>query len=114
MAFHQRIAHREFLREAHQCLIDRLIAMRVILADDIAHHAGAFLEAGRRVEAEEPHRVQQPAMDRLQPVAGVGQRALGDGGERISEVALGKRVLKRFGADIVFDGCDGHGTAGLK
>ena len=27
-------------------------------------------------------------MHRLQPVAGIGQRALGDGGERVGEVAL--------------------------
>jgi len=36
-------------------------------------------------------------MDRLQPVAGVGQRALGDGRQRVGEVALAQRILQRFG-----------------
>ena len=62
--------------------------MRMVFADHVADHAGAFLEPRRRIEAEQPHGVQQPAMDRLQPVAGIGQRALGDGGQRIGEIAL--------------------------
>ena len=97
LAFHQRIAHREILRQAHQRLIDRLIAVRMIFADDVADHAGAFLEAGRRIEAEQTHGMQQPAVDGLQPVAGIGQRALGDGGERISEIALASALFSGSG-----------------
>ena len=40
----QRVALREILREAHQRVVDRLVAMRVVLADDVADDAGAFLE----------------------------------------------------------------------
>ena len=44
-------------------------------------------------------------MHRLQPVARIGQRALGDGGKRIGQIALGQRLAQRFGTDFVgFDG----------
>ena len=42
----QRIAHGEILRQAHQRVIDRLVAMGMVFAHHIAHHVGGFLEAG--------------------------------------------------------------------
>ena len=48
LAFDQRIAQGEILGQAHQRFIDRQVAMGMIFADDIADHAGAFLEAGGR------------------------------------------------------------------
>ena len=74
----------------------------MVFADDVAHDAGAFLEPRGRVKTEQPHGVQQAAMDRLQPVAGVGQRALGDGRQRIGEIALAERLAQLFGTDVVF------------
>ena len=44
----QRIALREILREAHQRVIDRDLAMRMELADHVADDAGAFLVARGR------------------------------------------------------------------
>ena len=40
-----RIAHRKILREAHKCVINRLVAMRVIFADHVADNARALLKA---------------------------------------------------------------------
>ena len=51
LALDQRIAHGEILGQAHQRVIDRLVAMGMIFADHVAHHAGAFLEAGVRDRA---------------------------------------------------------------
>ena len=92
LPFHQRIARGEILGEAHQRVVHRDVAMRVELADHVAHDAGAFLEAGGRIEPQQVHRVDQPPVHRLQPVAHIRQRARHDGGERIGEVALGQRV----------------------
>ena len=92
LALDQRVARGEILREPHQRVVDRDIAMRVVLADHVADDAGAFLEAGGRVEPQLVHGVDQPPMHRLQPVAHIRQRARHDGGERIGEVALGQRV----------------------
>ena len=95
LPLHQRIAQREILREAHHRVIDRGVAMRVILADHIAHHTRGFLERIGRIELQLPHRPQQPAMDRLQPVTQVRQRAGGDGRKGIDEVTLAERGIER-------------------
>ena len=92
LPFHQRIARGEILREPHQRIVHRDIAVRVILADHVADDTGALLESGGRIEAQLVHGVDQPSMHRLQPVAHVRQRTRHDGGERIGEVALGQRV----------------------
>ena len=46
LAVDQRIAHGEILRQAHQRVIDRLVAMGMEGAHDVAHHLGGFLEGG--------------------------------------------------------------------
>ena len=47
----QRIARGEILREAHQRVVDRLVAMRVILAHHVADDLGGFLEGRVRGRA---------------------------------------------------------------
>ena len=79
----QRIAGGEFLGEAHQRVVDRLVAVRVVLADHVADHARALLEGAVGIEPQLAHGVEQPAMHRLQAVAHVGQRARHDGRQRI-------------------------------
>ncbi len=90
----QRIALRKALREPHQRVINGLIAMRVIFTDHVADDARAFLKPACGVELELAHGVKQPPVHRLEPVAHIGQRAVHDGGESVSEVALFKRVLQ--------------------
>jgi hypothetical protein len=69
--------------------------MRVILADDIADNARRFLVGARGIELQLPHRPQQAAVHRLQPVAQIGQRARGDRRQRIDQIALGQRGIER-------------------
>ena len=97
----QRIAHREILREAHQRVVDRLVAMRMELAHHLADDAGAFGEALVGIEAQQPHRMHDAAVDRLQPVAHVGQRPVHDGRQRIGEIALFERLLQVDRFDVV-------------
>ena len=94
LALDQRVARGEILRHAHHGVVDRGVAVRMVFAHHVADDAGAFLEAGGRVEPQLVHRVDQPAMHRLQPVAHVRQRARHDGRQRIGEIALGQRVLE--------------------
>ena len=91
----QRIALREVLREPHQSVINRLVAVRMELADDVADHARAFLERGVGIEPQLLHRVEQPPVHRLEPVARIRQRAVHDGGERVCEIALFQRIAQR-------------------
>ncbi len=94
LTFDQRIARGEILRQTHQRLIHRLIAMGMEPADNVADHAGAFLEGGVGRQLEKPHGVEKTAVNRLQTVARIGQGPLGDGGERIGEIARGERVIE--------------------
>ena len=94
LAFDQREAGGEILREADQRLVDRGIAVRVEFTHDVADHAGAFLEARARVQFELVHGVDEPAMHGFEAVAHVRQRAGHDGGEGVSEVALGQRAAE--------------------
>jgi len=69
LAVDQRVALGEILRQADEGVVDGDLAMRVELADDVADDARALLVACRGIEAELLHRVEDAAMDRLQPVA---------------------------------------------
>ena len=82
----QRQAHREVLRHAHQRVIDRLVAVRVIFAHHVADDARRFhvLLVGR--VALLVHRIEDAAVDRLQAVAHVGERTRHDHAHRVIEI----------------------------
>ncbi len=107
LAVDQRVALREILGEPDQRVIDRELAMRMELADHVADDAGAFLVARGGIEAQLLHRVQDAAMDRLQPVAHIGQRARHDRRQRIGQIALAERLGEIDLADLA--GRSGHG-----
>ena len=90
----ERIALREILRQPHQRVVDRLVAMRVIFTDHVADDTGAFLEAGIGIELEHPHRIEQTSVHGLQAVAHIRQRTVHDGRQSIGEVALLERVAQ--------------------
>ena len=71
VAVDQRQPQREVLRHAHHGVVDRGIAVRVQLAHDLAHHAGALDVAAVRAQAHLAHHVQDAPLHRLQAVAGV-------------------------------------------
>ena len=95
LAVDQRVTKREILREADHRVVDRLVAVRVIFADDVADDARRLLVGAGRVEPQQAHRPQQAPMDRLQPVADIGQRARGDRRQRINQIAFGQRGIER-------------------
>ena len=88
------------VRLPHQGVIDRLIAMGMKLADNVADDTGAFLEGGAGIEPQQPHRIEQPPVHRLEAVARVGQGAMHDGGERIGEIALLQRLAQADLLDV--------------
>ena len=90
----ERIARGEILREAHQRVIDRLIAVRMEGAHHVADDLRAFLERRARVEPQHMHAVENAPVDGLQAVARVRQRAVGDGRERIAQIALFERLAQ--------------------
>ena len=74
------------LRHAHQRVVDRLVAMRVIFADDVADDARRFAVGLVPVVAALVHRVEDAPMHRLQAVAHVGKRAADDHAHRVIDV----------------------------
>ena len=67
----ERQPQREVLRHAHHRVVDRRVAVRVQLAHDLAHHAGALDVAAVRAETHLAHHVQDAPLHRFQAVAGV-------------------------------------------
>jgi hypothetical protein len=100
LAVDQRIALGEVLRQPHQRVVDRLVAMRMEIAHHVADHLGRLLEGRAGVEPQQAHAVQNAAVHRLEAVARVRQRAVHDGRQRVSEVAL----LERLAQTHFFDG----------
>ena len=83
----QRQAHGEVLRQPHQRVVDRLVAMRMVFAHHVADDAGGFLVRLVRREAVLVHRVEDAPVHRLQAVAHVGQRPRHDHAHGVIEIA---------------------------
>ncbi len=120
---HQRRAHAEVLRHAGERVVDRAVAVRVVLAHHVADDARALGVAPLRTQRElAQHRVEDAALDGLEAVADVGERARRDDAQRVAQVSLagllreggvlelhrrwssGERALGRTGTTLV-----GHG-----
>ena len=82
----QRQAHGEVLRHAHQRVVDRLVAVRVILTHGVAGDARRFVVGAVRRVVVLVHRIEDAAMHGLQPVAHVGQRARHDHAHGVIEI----------------------------
>jgi hypothetical protein len=68
LAVDQRIAHREILRQTHQRVVDRLVAVRMEITHHVADDRAHFLKpaAGSELQAQVAHGVENTAMHRLQ------------------------------------------------
>ena len=82
----QRQRHREVLRHPHQRVVDRLVAVRVVLAHDVADGARRLAVGLVVGVAGLVHRVEDAPVHRLQPVAQVGDRPADDHAHRVVEV----------------------------
>ncbi len=95
LAVDQRIARGKILRQPHQRVVDRLVAMRMEIAHHVADDLRRLLESRAGIEPQQPHAVEDAPVHGLEPVARVGQRAVHDGRQRIGEIALLERLAQR-------------------
>ena len=86
LAVDERVAQREILGEANECVVQRHVAVRVVLAHHLADDRGALAVARGGGQAHLVHRVEDPAMDGLEAVAHVGQGAADDDAHRVVEI----------------------------
>ena len=73
MEVDQRVAQRERLGHAHEGVVDRAVAVRVVVGHRVAGDAGALDVVAVGPEALHLHVPEDPAVHRLEPVADVGQ-----------------------------------------
>ena len=100
LAVDERVAHREVLREPDERVVDRRVAVRVVLAHHLADDAGALGVAAVGLQARLVHREQHAPVHRLEAVAHVGQRAPDDHGHRVVQVGGAHLLLEPARLDV--------------
>ena len=101
LAIDEHVALGEGLREPHQGVVDRIVAVRVVGAHHGAHHRRRLAIRPVGLQAGLVHRVEDPAMDRLEAVAHVGQRAPDDHAHGVVEVRRPHLLLERPELDVL-------------
>ena len=103
----QRIAHVEILRQTRHRVIDRGIAMRVIVPHHVARNLRRFTEAARRRQPQLAHGIKDAAVHRFQPIARIRQRPVHDRAQGIGQIPLSQGAAQRLGQVIrvEFWGC---------
>ena len=115
LAVDQRVAQGEVLRHAHDGVVHRRVAVRMVLADDVADDAGRLLVRPVPVVVEVVHRVQYAAMHRLEAVARVRQGARDDDGHGVVHEGLPHLVFDRDRNSIALAAPAGvHSVASLR
>ncbi|MNS34195.1 hypothetical protein D3C72_663180 [compost metagenome] len=88
VAVHHRVAAGEVLREAHHRVVDRAVAVRVVLAQHVADDRRALAVLAVGGEVVLGHGEENAAVHRLQAVAHVRQRAAHDDAHGVVQVGL--------------------------
>jgi len=99
----QQVAHRKFLRHAHDGVVHRRVAVRMVFADDIAHHTRRFLVGLVPIVAELAHGIQHAPMHRFQAVADIGQRAADDDAHGVIQIGFAHLVFEIYGQYFASD-----------
>ena len=89
----QQVAQREGLRHAHDGVVHRRVAVRVVFTDHVADHTGRLQVGLVPVVAQLAHGEQHPAVHRLEAVACVRQRSADDDAHGVIEVGLFQLVF---------------------
>jgi hypothetical protein len=100
LSLHRRIAQRKRLREPNQGVVDRLIAVRMVLTKDIPDDSSALLVRFVGTQTHLAHRVEDPAVHRLQSVANVRQGPAHDDRHGVIEITVLDFILYRDGNDL--------------
>jgi hypothetical protein len=105
LAVDERVARGEVLRQADQRVVDRRVAVRVIVAHHLADDLGALGARAIGRVAGLVHGVEHAPVHRLQAVAHVRQRAAHDHAHRVVEVRRAHLLLEldRLDAPVAID-----------
>ncbi len=95
----QRIPERELLHHPDQRVVDRLVAMRVVLAQHVAYHRRRLLVRPPGHQSQLVHRIQDSPVDRLEPVPHIRQRPGDDDAHRVVDERLLHLLFDQAGQD---------------
>ena len=93
LSINEWVTHGEVLRQADECVIEGAVAVWVVLAHHLTHDRSALAIGGAAREAHLTHRVEDAAVDRLEPVAHVWKGTRHDHAHRVIEVARAHLVF---------------------
>ena len=112
LAINQRVALVKVLRQPHQRVVGRLVAVGVKTPQHVAHHARAFHGLGRGVairpaprQAHALHGVQNAPLHRLHAIAHIGQRPALNDRKRVFQVRLLGVAAQGQGVTLRVRGC---------
>ena len=88
LTINEGVTQGKLLRHSDQGVIRCLVTVRVVFAQHITHYAGGLHGLGTRLQTHGLHRVKNPALNRLLPIADVRQRATANDRHRVIEVGL--------------------------
>ena len=88
LPIHQRKAHVEILRHTHESIVYGAITVRVVLTNHVTNHTSRLFIGCVPAVPKLVHRVEDPAVHRLEPVSDVRQGAPDDHAHRVVEVRV--------------------------
>ncbi len=112
LAVDERIAQREILHHAHERVVHRAVAVRVVLAEHVADDRRRFLVRTSRHEPRVEHRVQHAPVHGLEAIAHVGKRARYDDAHRVIDERLFDLVVDQARKNAFAIVRSGHGKPG--
>ena len=95
----QLVAHGPRLGQTHQGVVDGRVAVRMILAHDVADDTGTLVPAAVGTIAAVVHRVDDATVHRLEAIAHVGQCSPDDDAHRVVEVGILDLVANLYRLD---------------
>src|SRR5215212_11530957 len=93
---HERVAHGEALREPHQRVVYRRVAVRVVLTDDLADDRRALAVRPVGLQPQVVHRVEHAAVYGFQTIPHVREGARDDHAHRVGEEGVLDLLLYRM------------------
>ena len=73
--------------------------MRVVIAHHITTDLSRFAKAPSRGQTQFAHGVKDPPVNRFEPIARIGQRAVHDCAQRIGQITIANRATQRLGGN---------------
>src|SRR5690606_38511295 len=104
LAVDQHVAHGEILRHADDGVVDRLVAVRVVLTDNVADDAGGFLVSAVPVVVQLVHRIEHAPVHGLEAVAHIWQRPPDDHAHGVIQVAAAHLFFQRYRKRLLGEG----------